>query len=74
MASPAFPGTLPGAAMQMVMEREDGEVGEVGVEVVKQGVHLSQCDLAGSCPLVAAGPPSCTAVSASTTSCLVTRS
>ena len=37
MASPASPGTLPGAALQMVMEREDGEVGEVGVEVVKQG-------------------------------------
>ena len=37
-------------------------------------VHLSQFDLAGSCPLVAPGPPSCTAVSASTTSCLVTRS
>ena len=60
----------------MVMEREDGEVDEVGVEVVKQGsVHLSQCDLAGSCPLVAAGPPSCAAITAtSTTSCLVARS
>ena len=54
------------------MEREDGEVDEVGVEVVKQGsVHLSQCDLAGRCPLVEAGPG---AGPGSTTSCLVTRS
>ena len=30
------------AALKMVMERGDGEVGEVGVEVVKQGESSPQ--------------------------------
>ena len=37
LASPASLGTLPGAVLWMLMEKEDGEVGEVGEEVVKQG-------------------------------------
>ena len=32
-------------------------------------VHLSQCDLAGSCPLVAASPQSCSPITATLTTC-----